>query len=106
MANSLNVKKGDTVVVLAGSDKGRRGKVLKASPTTGKVVVERINLIKRHTKPNQKNQTGGIVEKEAPFDASNVKLICPACGKPTRARRHVLENGKTMRRCSCGESFA
>jgi len=105
MANALIVKKGDNVLVLAGKDKGKKGKVLMASPSKGRVWVERINLVKRHTKPTQKNPTGGIVEKEAPIDASNVRLICPSCGNPTRAKRHALENGKTMRRCDCGESF-
>ena len=106
MTKSLHVKKGDTVIVIAGSEKGNKGKVLKALPDSNRVLVERLNLIKRHQKPSQKNPTGGIVEKEAAIHASNVKLVCPECSKPTVAKRHVLEDGKVMRRCAeCGETF-
>lgn len=106
MTKSLHVKKGDTVIVIAGSEKGNKGKVLRALTDTDRVVVERLNMMKRHSRPSQKNPTGGIVEKEAPLHASNVKLVCPECAKPTSAKRHVLEDGKVMRRCSkCGETF-
>ncbi len=106
MKKSLHVKKGDTVEIIAGSDKGQRGKVLYTVAKKNKVVVERLNMVKRHQKPNQKYPTGGIIEKEAPMDVSNVRLISPADGKPTRAKRHVLDNGKVMRRCArTGEVF-
>ncbi len=106
MAKSLHVKKGDTVIVIAGSEKGSKGKVLLVDSDKGKVLVERVNMVKRHQKPNQKYPTGGIIEKEAPIDASNVMLISPQDGKPTRALRHKLDNGKVMRRCKrTGEVF-
>lgn len=106
MAKHLHVKKGDTVVVLTGTDKGNKGKVIYTVPTKNKVVVEQINMIKRHQKPNVKHPTGGIIDKEAPMNASNVKLICPKCSEKTRATRHVLDDGKVMRRCpKCSEVF-
>ncbi len=106
MANKLHIKKGDTVEVIAGSSKGNRGKVLYVLAEKNRVVVERINMIKRHQRPNQKNPTGGIIEKEAPIDVSNLRLISPADGKPTKAKRHVLDNGKVIRRCArTGEVF-
>jgi len=106
MRKSLHVKKGDTVVIIAGSEKGNKGKVLMTMPEDNRLMVERTNMVKRHQKPSQVNPAGGIVEKEAPMHASNVKLICPECSKPTSAKRHVLEDGKVMRRCAkCGETF-
>ena len=80
----LNVKKGDTVVVLSGKDKGKQGKVIAAMPKKGKVVVEGVNKVKRHTKPNQKAPQGGILVKEAPMHACKVMVVCPACKKATR----------------------
>ena len=89
----MNVKKGDTVVVLSGKDKGKQGKV----------VVEGVNKVKRHTKPNQKAPQGGILVKEAPLHACKVMLVCPACSKPTRVA-HKEVNGKNVRACKkCGE---
>ena len=99
----LHVKKGDTVVVLSGKDKGQQGKVLQAMPKKSKVVVEGINKIKRHTKPNQKAPQGGIITREAPLHVSKVMLICPACKKATRIA-HKTVNGKNARACKkCGE---
>ena len=99
----LNVKKGDTVLVLSGKDKGKQGKVIAAMPKKGKVVVEGVNKVKRHTKPNQKAPQGGIITKEAPLHASNVMLVCPACKKATRVG-HKEVNGKNVRVCKkCGE---
>ena len=80
----MNVKKGDTVVVLCGKDKGKQGKVITAMPKHGKVVVEGVNKVKRHTKPNQKAPQGGILVKEMPMHACKVMLVCPACSKATR----------------------
>ena len=89
----LNVKKGDTVVVLSGKDKGKQGKV----------IVEGVNKVKRHTKPNVKAPQGGILVKEAPLHACKVMLVCPACNKPTRVG-HKEVNGKNVRVCKkCGE---
>jgi len=99
----LNVKKGDTVVVLSGKDKGKQGKVLQALPKKNKVVVEGVNKVKRHTKPSQKAPQGGILTKEAPMHASKVMLVCPACKKATRVG-HKEVNGNNVRVCKkCGE---
>ena len=103
LSNKLHVKKGDTVVVLSGKDKGKQGKVIQALPKKNKVVVEGANQIKRHTKPNQQNPQGGIITKEAPLQASNVMLVCPSCGKPTCIAKKQV-NGKFVRACKkCGE---
>ena len=99
----LHVKKGDKVLVLSGKDKGKEGTILTAMPKKGKVVVEGVNKVKRHTKPNQKAPQGGILTKEMPLHASKVMLICPACSKATRVG-HKEVNGKSVRACKkCGE---
>lgn len=101
--NHLHVKKGDTVVVLSGKDKGQKGKVILSIPKKAKVVVEGVNKIKRHTKPNQKAPQGGIITKEAPLAACKVMVVCPACQKPTRTAKKLV-NGKYVRACKkCGE---
>jgi large subunit ribosomal protein L24 len=105
MAGSLKVRKDDEVVVIAGKDKGKRGKVLSVNPKKGKVVVEAVHVIKRHTKPSQTNQQGGIMEYEAPVQISNVMVVCSACGAPTRIGHQLLADGGKMRMCKrCGES--
>jgi len=92
------IRKGDEVVVIAGRDKGRRGTVVKV--LEGAVVVENINMVKRHTKPNpQRNIKGGIVEREGAVDASNVQLVCPECGKMTRIGSRALNDGRKVRIC-------
>ena len=102
----MNVKKGDQVEVLSGKDKGARGEVLRALPSEGKVVVEGVAIVKRHTKPNQLNQQGGIVEKPAAIDVSNVALVCPSCGKATRVGHEGNAEGKKVRVCKkCGAQF-
>ena len=94
------VKKNDTVIVITGRDRGKRGRVLRVVPAKQRVVVEGVNFIKRHTRPNpQKNIKGGIVEREAPLAASNVQLICPECSAPTRVGRQRLDNGRAVRVC-------
>ena len=99
----LHVKKGDNVVVLSGKDKGKQGKIIEAMPKHGKVVVEGINKVKRHTKPSMKAPQGGILTKEMPLHACKVMLVCPACNKPTRIG-HKEVNGKNTRVCKkCGE---
>ena len=101
----LKVKKGDTVLVLSGKDKGKQGKILQALPKKDKVVVEGINKVKRHTKPNQNVPKGGIIPKEAPMHASKVMIVCPACSKPTRIAKKLVD-GKMVRVCKkCGELF-
>jgi large subunit ribosomal protein L24 len=94
------LRKNDNVVVTAGKDSGKRGRVLRVVTDKNRVVVEGVNLIKRHTKPNpQRNIKGGIVEREAGLHASNVQLVCPECGKATRVGRRVLADGRKVRIC-------
>ena len=94
------IRKNDNVLVTTGKDRGKRGRVLKVVPETNRVVVEGVNFIKRHTKPNpQRNIKGGLVEREASLHASNVQLVCPECGKPTRLGRKVLGDGRKVRIC-------
>ena len=95
-----SIRKNDNVVVTTGRDSGKRGRVLKVLPTKGRVIVEGVNIIKRHTKANpQRNIKGGLVEREAPLHASNVQLLCPECGKPTRLGRKILGDGRKVRIC-------
>ena len=98
----MNIKKGDKVVVLSGKDKGAEGEVLRAMPAEGKVIVEGVAMVKKHQKPTQMGEQGGILEREAAIDASNVMLVCPKCGKPTRVG-HAKVDGKKVRVCKkCG----
>ena len=91
------IRKGDTVVVITGRERGKSGKVLSVDLTAGKVVVEKLNIIKRHTKPNQKVKQGGILEREAPLAISNVMYVCPVTQKPTRVGIRRLEDGRRTR---------
>jgi large subunit ribosomal protein L24 len=94
------IRKNDTVVVITGKDRGKRGRVLKVLPENNRLVVEGVNIIKRHTKPNPQRQIkGGLVEREAGLHASNVQLVCPECGKPTRLGRKLLGDGRKVRIC-------
>ena len=98
----LHVKKGDTVVVLSGKDKGKQGKVLEVSPREGKVIVERINMVTKHVKPRRAGDPGGIVKAEGAMYACKVMLVCPKCSKGTRVA-HKIEGGKKTRVCKhCG----
>ena len=102
MMNKMSIKKDDTVVVITGKDKGQRGKVLTVIPKEGKVVVEKINLVSRHTKPRKQGDEGGIIQKEAPLYACKVMSVCPKCDKPTRAASKMVD-GKKVRVCKhCG----
>ena len=102
MMNKMSIKKDDTVVVITGKDKGQRGKVLTVIPKEGKVVVEKINLVSRHTKPRKQGDEGGIIQKEAPLYACKVMRVCPQCDKPTRAASKMVD-GKKVRVCKhCG----
>ena len=102
----MHVKTGDKVVVLSGKDKGKEGVILRAKPAEGKVLVEGVAIVKKHVRPNPQNQQGGIVEQEAFIDASNVMLICPTCGKPTRVGHDFDDEGKKVRVCKkCGAKF-
>jgi large subunit ribosomal protein L24 len=94
------IRRNDNVVVTTGKDRGKRGRVLKVVPATNRLIVEGVNLIKRHTKPNPQRQVkGGVVEREAALHASNVQLVCPECGKPTRLGRKILGDGRKVRIC-------
>ena len=99
----MSIRKDDLVVVLSGKDKGKQGKVLEVQPKSGKVVVENINVVSRHTKPRKQGDQGGILKKEAPIYACKVQRVCPKCGKPTRAAHKVQADGKKVRICKkCG----
>jgi len=102
----LSIKKNDQVKVLAGKDQGKTGRVLGVDLERGKVLVEHVQMIKRHTRPNpQKNIKGGIVEREAWLNRSNVMLLCPSCG-PIRFRQHLLPDGRKVRACrKCGNTL-
>jgi large subunit ribosomal protein L24 len=94
------IRRNDTVVVKAGKDRGKRGRVLKVLPEKNRVIVEGVNFVKRHTKPNPKlNIKGGIAEREASLHASNVQIICPECGAAARLGRRILEDGRKVRIC-------
>jgi large subunit ribosomal protein L24 len=107
----LDLAPGDTVVVVAGKDKGKQGQVLRTLPREQKIVVQGVNVLKRHTKAGRsaggnKAMQGGIVDFEAPLDYSNVMLVCPSCGRPTRIRHTVLESGMRALQCvRCGEPY-
>ncbi|NLW17350.1 MAG: 50S ribosomal protein L24 [Firmicutes bacterium] len=104
--HKLHVRKGDTVVVLSGKDKGKKGKVLIALPKEGKVVVEDVNVVTKHQRPTPTMQQGGLIKQEAPIFAAKVMLVCPACKQPTRVGRNVLENGTKVRVCKkCNENI-
>lgn len=100
----VHVKKGDTVVVLSGKDKGKKGKVLQVLPSEGKVIVEGANMITKHQKANQTVKQGGIIHREAPMFSSKVALYCSNCGAGRRVRHEILGDGKKVRKCvKCGE---
>jgi large subunit ribosomal protein L24 len=104
----VNVKKNDQVLVTTGKDRGASGRVLRVLANEGKAIVERVNMIKRHTRPNpNKGVQGGILEREAPIQISNLKVICPECGKPSRMGRQRLEDGRGVRVCkNCDATFS
>jgi large subunit ribosomal protein L24 len=94
------IRKNDSVLVITGKDRGKRGRVLRVLPEKNRLIIEGVNIIKRHTKPNPgKNVKGGIVEREASVHASNVQLVCPDCGAQTRVGRKILGDGRKVRIC-------
>ncbi|MGN0497768.1 MAG: 50S ribosomal protein L24 [Acutalibacteraceae bacterium] len=106
MNNKVHVKTGDTVVVLSGKDKGKKGKVMAVSPKEDKVIVEKINMVKKHVKPRKMGEQGGIIKAEGAMYSSKVQLVCPRCNKPTRVGHKVYEDGTKARICKkCGESL-
>jgi large subunit ribosomal protein L24 len=104
---TISIRKGDTVRVMSGRDVGKSGRVLSVNPRKNTVIVEHANIIKRHTRPNPaKNIKGGIVEKEAPIQVSNVSIVCSGCGKHARIGRNVLPDGSKVRVCKrCGTTL-
>lgn len=107
LANAkVHVKKGDLVMVISGKSAGKKGKVLEVIPKENRLVVEGVNIAKRHSKPTQKMPQGGIVEKEAPVAVSNVMIFCSKCNAPRRINKEILASGKKIRVCNkCGEAF-
>jgi len=104
MPTKLHVKKNDQVMVIAGKEKGKTGKILDVLPKQGGVLVEKVNFVKRHTRPGGQSRQGGILEKEAPVHVSNVMIVCNKCNSPVRVGRKILEDGKRARYCKkCGE---
>ena len=103
MSTKIHVKKGDTVFVLSGKDSGKKGKILKTIPEDNRVLIEGVNMVKKHKKPQQV-QPGGIINQEAPIHASNVMLICEKCKTPTKVGKMFLDSGEKVRVCKkCGE---
>lgn len=95
----MGIKKEDRVLVIAGKEKGKKGRVLSVMPSEDRLIIEGVNIIKRHMKPSRKYAQGGIIEREAPLHISNVMLLCPKCNKATRIANVVLESGKKVRAC-------
>lgn len=104
MSVKFNMKKGDQIKVIAGKERGKTGKILRVIPKKKSVVVEKINMVKRHSRPTAKARQGGIIEKEAPLHISNVIVICSKCNASVKVGRKLLEDGKRVRYCKkCGE---
>ena len=102
--SKMKVKKDDIVVVIAGADKGKKGRVIEAIPSENRIIVEKVHVVKRHQRPTQQQRQGGIVEREAKFAVSNVSIYCSKCDKPVRIGSKLLEDGKKVRICrKCGE---
>ncbi len=100
----LAIKKKDTVVIISGKDRGKRGRVIRVLHKKDRAIVEKINLIKKHMKPSRQHSKGGIIEKESPLHISMLMLVCPRCSKPTRVGNKLLEGGKKVRVCKkCSE---
>ena len=102
---NMSIRKDDTVIVLSGKDKGKKGKVLTVMPKDGKVIVEKVNVISRHQKPRKQGEEGGIVKREAAIYASKVQVVCPKCDKGTRVA-YEIKDGKKVRVCKhCGAAL-
>lgn len=103
---SIHVRRGDTVGVITGRERGKRGKVLRVLTGKGRVLVEHVNMIKKHQRPTQKLRQGGIIEREGPLALSNVLVVCARCDKPSRTGIKILADGRKVRTCKrCGESI-
>ena len=106
--SKMNIKTGDTVIILTGDDenRGKTGKVLEVSPKEGKVIVEGLNMVKKHVKPRKAGDPSGIIEAESAIYASKVQVVCPKCKKPTRVGHKIYADGKKDRICKkCGETI-
>jgi len=102
----MKIRRNDTVVIITGKDKGKKGKVRRVFPKKNQLFVEGINMIKRHSRTRRAARQAGIIELEAPIHFSNVMLLCPKCGKPTRISLGFLEDGRKVRLCrSCNEAI-
>ena len=102
----MEIRKNDSVMVIGGKERGKTGKVLRVLPDKDAVIVERLNIVKRHTKPRGPQQPGGIVEKEATIHASNIMILCDKCNAPVRIGRKILGDGKKIRICRrCKEAL-
>ena len=102
----MNIKQDDTVLVIAGKDRDKRGRVREVHPANNKVVIEGINIVKKHTRGRQGARQAGVIEQEAPLDASKVMVVCPKCDRGTRIGYTYLANGQKVRQCrNCGETF-
>jgi large subunit ribosomal protein L24 len=100
----VQIRKNDSVMVISGKERGKTGKVLRVNPKEDAVIIERINVVKRHTKPRGPQQAGGIIEKEASIPASNIMIMCDKCNAPVRIGQKLLTDGKKVRVCRrCGE---
>ena len=106
MNQKVHVKTGDTVVVLSGREKGKKGKILAVSPKEGKVIIEGVNQVSKHVKPRKMGEEGGIIKVDGAMYACKVQLVCPRCGKPTRVGHKIYEDGTKERICKkCGETL-
>lgn len=104
LRNKQRLKKGDIVILISGDDRGKKGKILNMNKKKNSIIVEGANFIKKHVRPRRQGEQGGIIEKESPVHISNLKLICPKCGEPTRVQKTRLENKKNIRVCNkCNE---
>ncbi|GBE36241.1 50S ribosomal protein L24 [bacterium BMS3Bbin07] len=95
----LKIKKSDKVIVISGKEKGKQGRILSIMPKKNRVIIERVNMIKRHMKPSRQYSQGGIIEKEGTLHISKIMLVCPRCQKPSRISNHILDDGRKVRLC-------
>jgi large subunit ribosomal protein L24 len=106
MQKKIHIKKDDTVFVLSGKDKGKKGKVLSVFPDDQMVLVEGVNMSTKHKKPRSRYQQGGIIHQESPVNSAKVMLVCDRCGKPTKVRKETLDNGQKAKVCKkCDETI-
>lgn len=106
MMNKVHVKKGDEVVVINGKYRGKRGKVMRVSPSEGKVIVEGVNIVTKHVKPRKMGEPGGLIQAESALYADKVQLVCPKCGRPTRVGHKTDSKGKKVRTCKKSDCLA